>query len=75
MVPTRWETSLPTGDLDYTVLTRRDLDDADVEALFSLHDEYRASRRLLLYQLEGTTYPKRVLADPKQPFSGCYVGS
>lgn len=26
------------GNLDYTILTRRDLDDADLEALFSLHD-------------------------------------
>ncbi|NLH12924.1 MAG: DUF4111 domain-containing protein [Firmicutes bacterium] len=23
--------------------------------------------------MKGATYPKRVLADPKQPFAGCYV--
>lgn len=63
------------GDLDYTVLTRGNLDDSDVNALFNLHDNYRKEKKLLLYQLEGTTYPRQVAADPRQPFVGCYIGT
>jgi hypothetical protein len=63
------------GDLDYTILTERDLSDTEIDALFTLHDSYRRSRDLLLYQLEGTTYPERVMANIQQPFVGCYIGT
>ncbi|MEW6524653.1 MAG: hypothetical protein AB1445_14090 [Bacillota bacterium] len=63
------------GDLDYVILTHTDLSDQDIEELFVLHDAYRAQEELLLYQLEGTTYPKHVLAHPGLSFTGCYIGT
>ena len=63
------------GDLDYTILTKRDLIDAEIAMLFELHDLYRNEKELLLYQLEGTTYPARVLCDVTTSFVGCYIGT
>ncbi|MFH1706324.1 MAG: hypothetical protein ABIF71_00155 [Planctomycetota bacterium] len=63
------------GDLDYTVVTVHDLGDAAMAALFDLHDGYRREKQLLLHQLEGTTYPRGVLADPARPCVGCYIGT
>jgi hypothetical protein len=63
------------GDLDYIVATNGNLDSATNEQLFALHDAYRAGTDLLLRQLEGTFYPKRVLMDPGTPFIGCSIGT
>jgi hypothetical protein len=63
------------GDLDYVVVTNRDLDDETDAELFALHDRYRSEKELLLCQLEGTFYPKPVLRDPALPFRGCYIGT
>jgi hypothetical protein len=63
------------GDLDYIVVTRADLDEETNGALFELHDRYRSAKRLLLHQLEGTFYPRRVLRSPTSRFVGCYIGT
>jgi hypothetical protein len=63
------------GDLDYMVVTHRDLDEATNSELFALHDQYRSEKRLLLHQLEGTFFPTRVALDPRTPFVGCYIGT
>lgn len=63
------------GDLDYMVVTHRDLDERTNSELFALHDQYRSEKRLLLHQLEGTFFPTRVALDPSTPFVGCYIGT
>ena len=63
------------GDLDYIVVTKHDLTHSTNEELFNLHDDYRANRKLLLHQLEGTFYPKDILLNLDLPFVGCYVGT
>ena len=63
------------GDLDYTVLTKTDIDPSHIDRLSALHDRYRQVRELVLYQLEGTFYPKYVLRDISSTFCGCYIGT
>lgn len=63
------------GDLDYTVATLHNLTEDETKGLFSLHDRYRHEKRLVLHQLEGTFYPRKVFADPTTSFAGCYIGT
>lgn len=63
------------GDLDYAVAVENDLDDAAIARWIALHEIYRREKKLLLYQLEGTVYPRRVIADPGLPFVGACIGT
>lgn len=63
------------GDVDYIVATRNDVDPSEAEALFALHDSYRAQTTGILRQLEGTFYPLAVLARPGNSFRGVYIGT
>ena len=63
------------GDLDYLVVTNRNLDEEINSKLFELHENYRYRRSLLLYQLEGTFYPKHFLKNLEGEFKGCYIGT
>lgn len=64
------------GDIDYVVATEGDVSDADMGALFDLHDAYRARTRPgLEWQLEGAFYPRRLLSDPKAEGLGVYIGT
>ncbi|MCK5116652.1 MAG: nucleotidyltransferase domain-containing protein [Candidatus Aegiribacteria sp.] len=63
------------GDLDYLVVTNRNLDEGINSKLFELHEKYRSKRCLLLHQLEGTFYPKHFLEALEGQFIGCYIGT
>ena len=63
------------GDLDYTILTERNLSNSSIAKLYRLHDGYRTKKELVLHQLEGTIYPKHVLSCIASPFIGCYIGT
>lgn len=63
------------GDLDYLIVTNRNLDISTTSRLFDLHDKYRSERCFLLHQLEGTFYPKQFLKYLEGQFTGCYIGT
>lgn len=63
------------GDLDYLIVTNRNLDEETTSNLFELHERYRSKRHLLLHQLEGTFYPKHFLKALRRQFTGCYIGT
>jgi hypothetical protein len=63
------------GDLDYLVVTNRNLDEEINSRLFELHKNYRSRRSMLLHQLEGTFYPKHFLETLEGQFTGCYIGT
>ncbi|HET6487620.1 MAG TPA: nucleotidyltransferase domain-containing protein [Spirochaetia bacterium] len=63
------------GDIDYVVITKDDLDEEVNQEIFRIHDRYRGSKELLLYQLEGPFYPRRAVMDLGSAFMGCYIGT
>ena len=62
-------------DLDYIVVVTENLSDAEVADVMKLHDLYRSEQDSMVRWLEGTIGPAHVMANQKESFVGCYIGT
>lgn len=65
------------GDIDFVVITKKDLTDQQCSELIKYHDELRSGKYGdLAVQLEGAYYPYSIIQDPLQnKGKGLYIGT